>query len=54
MCDERVSFQVSFLGIAMIVDLRLGAVDPTVLRDLQAHRSLDDTVASTSGGRLEG
>jgi serine/threonine-protein phosphatase 2A regulatory subunit B' len=28
-------------------------VDPTVLRDLQAHRSLDDTVASGSGGHTE-
>jgi len=29
-------------------------VDPSVIRDLQAHRSLDDKVASTGGGSGEG
>ena len=47
MLDERVFFQVSSLLLIKDEDMHLlihllCIVDPGVLRDLQAHRSLDD------------
>ena len=55
MYAEKACFQVRVIGYREdMLLLRRILVDPSVIRDLQAHRSLDDTVASTGGGSGEG
>jgi hypothetical protein len=54
MYAEKACFQVGLNAYHDCHALTRALVDPSVMRDLQAHRSLDDTVASTGGGSGEG